>query len=138
MPRQLPGLYWDHERQRYFPLPSPSSQQNQPDLTQTAPAPRSIPINPLTSYHALSDLRSVLRNVQKDALIQSVAPFVVNRCITNIPSQIQSSQILLTDKVTQSVIPPQGLLSAFQVRFHISERNSCDSGLLTFRQDHLS
>ncbi|KAG8214635.1 hypothetical protein J3R82DRAFT_9713 [Butyriboletus roseoflavus] len=127
MPRQLPGLYWNHERQRYFPLPrpvaAPSSQQNEPYLTQTtATAPRSIPISRLTLYHALSDLRSVLRNVQKDALIQSVAPFVRNRCrqltISVIYSQIQSSQISLTDKVTRSIISPQGHLSAFQTIRH--------------------
>ncbi|KAH0832092.1 hypothetical protein J3R83DRAFT_13001 [Lanmaoa asiatica] len=107
-------MYWDHERQRYFPLPSRqahpgatcSSQQKQPDLTQSIPAQGSIAIKRrrglLTPYQALSDIRSVLRTVHKDALIH----------------QIQSSQILLTDKATRSIIPPEGLLSAFQTVCH--------------------
>lgn len=72
--RQLPGLRWDNDKQRYFPL----ALAVQPDKsTQTAtldtePRPRR-----LSSYHALARLRSVCHTVHKDALIQSVplSPF---------------------------------------------------------------
>lgn len=72
MPRELPGMRWDNDRQRYFPLASPQIPTRlQPDL---APVTIKRSRRLLASYRALSDLRSVCRTVHKDALIQSVVP----------------------------------------------------------------
>jgi WD repeat-containing protein 21A len=94
MPRELPGMRWDDDKHRYFPLASPQI----PTRSHLSAAVAVKRPRLSTSYHALSDLRSVCRTVHKDALIH----------------QIQSSQFSLTDKVVRSTIPLQGVVSAFQ------------------------
>lgn len=79
MAHQLPGMRWDHEKQRYFPLVSRQAPtQRQPDPTRIPAVPAPVAIKRrrglLTSYHALADLRTVCRTVRKDALIQLVVP----------------------------------------------------------------
>ncbi|KIJ17819.1 hypothetical protein PAXINDRAFT_175578 [Paxillus involutus ATCC 200175] len=122
MPRDLPGLYWDEQRQRYFPLASqpagktskysrsgavaPASNQRQ--VPQDAPSGPSTVMRRrqrIAPHRALVDLRSLDRTAQKDRLIH----------------QIQSSQFALTDQVTRSVIPSllsEGLVTAFQTVCH--------------------
>ena len=63
MARQLPGLYWDSNKQRYFPLAYRQTDQPKP-IQQPAPT--------LVNRNPFADLRSALRTAHKDALIQSV------------------------------------------------------------------
>ncbi|KIM63386.1 hypothetical protein SCLCIDRAFT_1214275 [Scleroderma citrinum Foug A] len=114
MPRDLPGMYWDEERNRYFPLSStppchkeradskpsrvPLAQQRQatPGLLEknTTSCSRDIP------HHIFAHLRSLSTTTQKDRLIHRL------RC----------SQFALTDKVERSVVPclsSRGSITAF-------------------------
>ncbi|KAF9221595.1 hypothetical protein BS17DRAFT_785022 [Gyrodon lividus] len=124
MPRNLPGMYWDEQRQRYFPLASSPANTMSKYFHSGASAPlmhgrrtvasdqqqKQVPTSTrwpktIAPHHALVDLRSSVRTAQQDRLIH----------------QIQSSQIALTDKVTRSVIPSllsRGLVTAFQTVCH--------------------
>ncbi|KAH7885250.1 hypothetical protein F5I97DRAFT_1352687 [Phlebopus sp. FC_14] len=105
MPRDLPGLYWDEQRQRYFPLSSrpaiahakgaaPSGPQPKPqDTASTTMRGRS------STSRAFSRIRSVVRSAEKQNLIQ----------------------IALTKKVTRTVIPSllsRGQITTFQTVYH--------------------
>lgn len=66
MPRPLPGLFWDHDRQRYFPLAARQTHSEPVATSQQTPPTR------VNRTHALADLRSVLHTAHRDALIQYV------------------------------------------------------------------
>ncbi|KIK77506.1 hypothetical protein PAXRUDRAFT_166620 [Paxillus rubicundulus Ve08.2h10] len=121
MPRDFPGLYWDEQRQRYFPLASQPVDttkysrseavtpiSNQKQVPQDAPSAQSNVMRGrqrIAPHRALADLRSLDRTARKDTLIH----------------QIHSSQFALTDQVTRSAIPSllyKGLVTAFQTVCH--------------------
>ncbi|KAF9241155.1 hypothetical protein BU15DRAFT_73630 [Melanogaster broomeanus] len=128
MPRDLPGLYWDEQRQRYFSLaPSPANtskhfQSNTtpahanvvPSDPQLIRLPRDVSSGPYTirrrqgvtaPHRVFADIRSSTRTAHKDRLIH----------------HIRSSQIALTDKVTRSRVPSmlaRGAVTAFQTVCH--------------------
>ncbi|KAI9573560.1 hypothetical protein HD554DRAFT_2265296 [Boletus coccyginus] len=123
MARQLAGMRWDHEKQRYFPLVSrqaPTRRQPDPTRIPAVPAPVAIQRHRglCTAYRALADLRSVCPHRSQRC------PHPVRRTPRATPvqltvsSQVQSSQIALTDKVARSIVPLQGLVSAFQAVPH--------------------
>lgn len=140
MPRDLPGMYWDEERNRYFPLSStppchkeradskpsrvPLAQQRQatPGLLEknTTSCSRDIP------HHIFAHLRSLSTTTQKDRLIQCVlvSPLITVEYDIAFPhSRLRCSQFALTDKVERSVVPclsSRGSITAFLVSSFLS------------------
>ncbi|KAL4080701.1 hypothetical protein J3A83DRAFT_4184689 [Scleroderma citrinum] len=114
MPRNLPGMYWDEERKRYFPLssapphykeradctrfPHPEAQQ---EVTYSEGEKNTTSCIRDAPHQILAHLRSTFSTTQKDRLTHRL------RC----------SQFTLTDKVERSDIPfvsPRGHITAFQ------------------------
>ncbi|KAI0044391.1 hypothetical protein FA95DRAFT_1597408 [Auriscalpium vulgare] len=61
MPKDLPGFYFDHAKNRYFPLSSaPPSRPPPPP-----PPPRPAPPPPLSLWHSLQQSKSVLSTTQR-------------------------------------------------------------------------
>ncbi|KAL4069892.1 hypothetical protein V8B97DRAFT_1871894 [Scleroderma yunnanense] len=118
MPRNLPGMYWDEERKRYFPLssapphykeradctrfPHPEAQQ---EVTYSEGEKNTTSCIRDAPHQILAHLRSTFSTTQKDRLTHRL------RC----------SQFTLTDKVERSDIPfvsPRGHITAFQTICH--------------------
>lgn len=117
-PRDLPGLYWDEDRQRYFPLssapshgkerpgidPIPQSQQRMASDTDTRNP--TFPLMRLQPHQLFSGLRSSLPSTsRKDRLTHS----------------LQCSQFASTGKVERSLMHSPwfgGSVTAFQTAHH--------------------
>ncbi|KAG1745878.1 uncharacterized protein EDB91DRAFT_129480 [Suillus paluster] len=115
MPRELPGLYWDEEKQRYFPLSSTRRPHIVPPSTSHLPTkPQSAPPKATGDSHndpgkrrktrsllrASEDARSSLRTAHKNKLMH----------------QISCSQVVQTSHVTSSstVSLTHSAITAFQ------------------------
>ncbi|KAH7914298.1 hypothetical protein BJ138DRAFT_1144264 [Hygrophoropsis aurantiaca] len=102
MPRELPGLYWDEDRQRYFPVSSKPKIVEKPRPTVSLPAkgvPRASRKNGFDSPGSRG-LRSSRYFAQKDGILH----------------RILCSQIASTSKSTRYTLPTLhgGSLTAFQ------------------------
>lgn len=117
MPVDLPGLYWDEARQRYFPLSSapPSSRASIPHETKDrAVAPRKA------GRRLFAHLHSSLWTPHKDRLIEYV-PFASSPIVssTSAYSRLRCSQFALTDlteRVVMPLLPNGAAITAVQVR----------------------
>ncbi|KIJ62608.1 hypothetical protein HYDPIDRAFT_30208 [Hydnomerulius pinastri MD-312] len=116
MPRDLPGMYWDEQRQRYFPLasrpanfrssaapmPAPAKPASEPQQNMQVPPdalsgshsmkrrPRSAP------HHVLAELRSVSRTAQKDRLIHIRVMRIDSRVLYDVwTADLQGSRLVL-------------------------------------------
>ncbi|KAG0704250.1 hypothetical protein DFH29DRAFT_912536 [Suillus ampliporus] len=114
MPRELPGLYWDEEKQRYFPLSS--TQRSRIATASTSHLPTKPPPNATGDSHNINvkrhKIRSLLR-ANEDAR-SSLRAAHKNKLM----HQISCSQVAQTSHVTSSSILSHThcAITAFQVR----------------------
>ncbi|OAX42146.1 hypothetical protein K503DRAFT_734273 [Rhizopogon vinicolor AM-OR11-026] len=120
MPRELPGLYWDEERQRYFPLSSArspcasaSTTSHHRDRTKPQAAPKATRNFHDSKRHKIrtllranEDARSSLRTSYKNKLMHQIT------C-----SQIARTSCLTSSPV-QSLVHTHSAITAFQTVSH--------------------
>ncbi|KAG1774887.1 hypothetical protein EV702DRAFT_1121669 [Suillus placidus] len=112
MPRELPGLYWDEEKQRYFPLASSRRPQvagpstlHPPTRPQSAPQARGESHNlkrhrNRSLLRAREDAKFSFRTTHKNKLIQ----LLLANLIIVAHSQISCCQVAQTSQIASSSI----------------------------------
>ncbi|TFK73642.1 hypothetical protein BDN72DRAFT_875735 [Pluteus cervinus] len=107
MPAELPGFYWDEERNRYFPLSSRPKTTLTPTVAPVAAHPPEGPRNFLSTHgrrrrpHALWDLTETLRNT-----VNYSKRYTLNH-------DILSEHYARTSSLKNSIVPTFGTIKSF-------------------------
>ncbi|KAI6129946.1 hypothetical protein EDD17DRAFT_1173865 [Pisolithus thermaeus] len=116
-PRDLPGLYWDEDRQRYFPLSSaPSHGKERPDIDPIAQSQQQTASDTDTRNQAFPLMKSQHRLLSG---LRSSPPSTSRK--DRLTHFLQCSQFASTGKVERSLMPSPwygGSVTAFQTARH--------------------